>query len=282
MKLTNYNIIVIKLGSALIIDNENHNFRRKWLEDLAMEIYKLREAGKKVLIVCSGAIASASRRLGKNKAALTLTESQAYAAYGQALLVANLQRVFGKSGADLAQILITNEDCQNRRRYLNMRATINKLLELDIIPVINENDTISTNEIKFGDNDVLAAQVVALTDADLLILMSDIQGLYEADPKIKHNAKLIKEIKVVDQKILSLANNKTNAYGTGGIESKIKAAQIANNFGADVIITKGGGKNSIFTLESGKIYSIFKAQKNNLSSRKKMVGKFEVTREINN
>lgn len=280
MKFTDYNIIVLKLGSALVVDSKNNNFRVKWLQDLACDIEKLRNLGIKVLIVCSGAIASASRKLGKNKQELSLDELQAYAAYGQALLIGEMQKIFAKQQIELAQILITNDDCQNRRRYLNMRATISKLLEMDIVPIINENDTISTEEIKFGDNDVLAARVVALSEADLLILLSDIEGLYDSNPKENKGAKLIKEIKQIDHKILALASSKTNIYGTGGVKSKIQAAKIANGFGADMIITKGAGKNPLLALEQQKLYSIFSAKNLKLSSRKKWLSGLKIKGEV--
>ena len=280
MKFSDYNTIVIKLGSSLIIDSEKNSLRTEWLEHFAKEVGKLRLLGLEVVIVCSGAIASAARELGKNRSELSLSELQAYAAYGQALLISDLQKIFKANSIDLAQILITNADCQNRRRYLNMRATISKLLDMNIVPVINENDTIATDEIKFGDNDVLAARVVALTDADLLVLLSDINGLYDSNPKDNDDAKLIRKIAKIDEKILALASSKTNLLGTGGIKSKIRAAGIANNFGADVVLAKGEGKNSVFRLEYDKDFSFFVAKQDGLNSRKKWLSGLENKGEV--
>ena len=269
MKLSDYNTIVIKIGSSLIIDEKSSSLRLKWLKSFAKEVKKLQKAGVDVVLVCSGSIASASKTLGKLRSELNLEESQAYAAFGQAILIGNLRRIFARQGLDIAQILITNEDCENRRRYLNMRATIGKLLEMNIIPVINENDTISTDEIKFGDNDGLAARTVGIVDADLLVLLSDVDGLYDKNPKGNKDAKFLAEVKSITKKIEDLAGEDTSHYGTGGMASKIAAPKIATEFGANVIITKGEGNKSLFGLDKNKKHTLFKAKKSTVSSRKK-------------
>ena len=268
IKLHHYKTIVVKIGSALIVDPENYKLRNKWLKNLAKEIKHLKKLGHRIIIVSSGSIICGCKILKQKRQELGLDQLQATAAFGQIFLIEHFKKQFAKQGLKVAQMLITSDDCQNRRRYLNMNDTINKLLEMDIVPIINENDSIVTDEIRFGDNDQLSAQAAQLINADVVIILSDIEGMYDKNPKLYKDAKLISKISNIDDKIISMAKAETNNFGTGGMASKIKAAQIAVNSGSDLIITKGTDKNVILGLEKGKKYSIFKAKNNPISARK--------------
>jgi glutamate 5-kinase len=269
IQLENYKRIVIKIGSSLIIDSANNKLRDSWLKNLAKEIACLRKKGVEIVIVSSGAIACACKFFNVKKAGLSIEQKQAFAAFGQAELIKILKKIFSSKRVDIAQILITGEDCEDRRRYLNMRATLDNLLNLNIVPVINENDTVITQEIKFGDNDNLSSQVVGLIDADLLILLSDVKGLYDMDPKKNKDAKIVKAIKNVNEKIMSLASTSKSEYGTGGMHSKLLAAKNANKFGADVIITNGLERGALLNLEKSSDFSLFEKSKKAISAKKK-------------
>lgn len=280
LNFSNYKIIVIKIGSALIIEPKNYQLRRKWLDNLAKEVSILKQKGYKVVIVSSGSIICGCKILKKQRKDLALDQLQAVAAFGQVFLIEHFKNQFNKHNLSVAQMLITSADCQNRRSYLNMRDTLDKLLEMDIVPIINENDSVVTDEIRFGDNDRLSAQVAQLINAELLIILSDIDGLYDKNPKEHNNAQLITEINQIDDKIINMAQNATNDFGTGGMASKIKAAQIATNSGTDLVITKGTDKEIILALELGKKYSIFKANINPVSARKKWLSNLTATASI--
>jgi glutamate 5-kinase len=280
LDFSNYKIIVIKIGSALIIEPKSYQLRRKWLENLAKEVSVLKQRGHKVVIVSSGSIICGCKILEKQRRDLALDQLQAVAAFGQVFLIEHFKNQFNKHNLSVAQMLITSADCQHRRRYLNMRDTLDKLLEMDIVPIINENDSVITEEIRFGDNDRLSAQVAQLINAELLIILSDIDGLYDKNPKESANAKLIKEINHIDNNIISMAQNVTNDFGTGGMASKIKAAQIAVNSGTDLVITKGTDKDIILALGSDKKYSIFKANINPVSARKKWLSNLDAIANI--
>ena len=185
--------VVIKIGSALLIDKENGNLNNKWLNSLALDINNLLKLEKEIIIVSSGSIALGKKQL-KLRDNLSLDEKQAAAATGQISLAYAWKDIMGKYGLNIAQILLAPDDTETRRKHLNARATLLKLLELNVIPVINENDTVSTEEIRFGDNDRLAARVAQMCSADLLILLSDINGLYSSDPNINKNSVFIDEI----------------------------------------------------------------------------------------
>lgn len=277
MQLSNYQKIVIKIGSSVIISEKN-TMRKKWLKELAREIKKLQKSGVQVVLVCSGAIACACKALGRERADLDISELQAYAAYGQAILIETIKKQFKAAKLEAAQMLITSADAGNRKRYLNMRSTINNLLDLNIVPVINENDSVATEEITFGDNDGLSVQVAHLISADLLILLSDVAGLYDANPKTEANAKLLTNIKKIDDKIYALAQKDTSKYGTGGMFSKIKAADLATSAGTDVLITKGA--ENIFALEKNKPYSFFKGATKKLSAKKRWISHLKIAGQV--
>jgi glutamate 5-kinase len=229
--------IVIKIGSSLLI--KEGKVRTAWLKSLAEDITKMKEAGQEVIIVSSGAIALGKTKLRIKSKNLTLAEKQAAAAIGQIALMANYQACFAKFGLNVAQILITGDDASDRNRYLNARNTINTLLKNNVIPIVNENDTIAVEEIKIGDNDRLAARIAQIAVADLLILLSDIDGLYDSNPKTNKNAKFIFLVENIDKTIEEMAGGAGSDVGTGGMITKIKAAKMAFNLGCDCIIASG-------------------------------------------
>jgi len=256
MKLKKYQTIIIKIGSSLIVD-KNRSMRIKWLKSLARDIKKLQKNGHKVLLVSSGSIASSCKKLKTDPNLLSLSQKQAYAAYGQAILIEKIGRIFAKAKLDVAQILVTADDCKVEKRKLNIRNCLDNLYKMNIIPVINENDVVAIDEIKFGDNDGLAAEMAILVKADLLVLMSDVDGLYDYDPKLNKDAKIIALPNSSDSILFSKVKKTKSYYGTGGMYSKLESAKKANANQIDVIITKGEGRKPLFALEKKKPYSLF-------------------------
>src|SRR5689334_10628674 len=230
-------LVVIKIGSALLVDPDSGTLRRTWLESLCADVAILRREGKNVILVSSGAIALGRRALKLRSGALKLEESQAAAAAGQVRLAEAYADIL--AGADIvaAQILLTLGDTEERRRYLNARATLKTLIALGSIAVINENDTVATAEIRYGDNDRLAARVASMMEADFLILLSDVDGLYTADPSRHADAKHVPEVRAITSEIERMAEGPVSGYSKGGMESKIAAAKIATAAGAAVIIS---------------------------------------------
>ena len=263
--------IIIKIGSALLIDKEKGTLRKKWLETLAIDIFNLIRLNKEVIIVSSGSIALGKKQLSlKNN--LTLDEKQAAAATGQISLAHAWKEVMLEHGLNVAQILLAPDDTETRRKHLNARATLIKLLELGVIPVINENDTVSTEEIKFGDNDRLAARVAQMCSADLLILLSDINGLYSSDPNKNKNATLIEEVTEISTEIETMAGPANSKISSGGMVTKIEAAKISMNAGCHMIIWDGRLDNPLLKLEENeKTFSWFKAKDHPLNSRKQWI-----------
>jgi glutamate 5-kinase len=209
--------VVIKVGSALLADEEKGAIRTPWLEALAQDIAGLRAGGTEVLLVSSGAVAVGRRQLGLLRPQLRLEEKQAAAACGQILLAHAYQEALARQGIGVAQVLLTLDDTEERRRYLNARSTIETLLRLGAIPVINENDTVATNEIRYGDNDRLAARVAAMICADVLVLLSTIDGLYTADPRLDPDAKLVAEVRAITPEIEAMAGKAPPGYSSGGM-----------------------------------------------------------------
>src|ERR1700757_4045768 len=197
--------IVVKVGSALLVDAESARVNRAWLETLVEDLLRLRRRGQRVILVSSGAIALGRRRLGLKHGTLPLEESQAAAGVGQIRLAHAYKELLESNDVTVAQVLLTLEDSERRRRYLNARATLESLLELGALPVINENDTVATAEIRYGDNDRLAARVAQMTGADCLVLLSDVAGLYSADPNRDPNAQLIHEVRKLGPEIEAMA-----------------------------------------------------------------------------
>src|SRR4051812_22812684 len=232
-------LIVIKVGSALLVDGATGELRRAWLESLCADVAALKRESRKVIVVSSGAIALGRRSLKLKSGALRLEESQAAAAVGQVQLAQAYVDAFRVHDITVAQILLTPEDTEERRRYLNARETLTTLLSLGAVPVINENDTVATAEIRYGDNDRLGARVASMMEADMLVLLSDIDGLYTANPQRDPNARHIAEIAAITPEIEKMAEGPVSGYSKGGMESKIAAAKIATAAGAGVIIASG-------------------------------------------
>ncbi len=231
--------VVVKVGSALLVNSETSSVRVEWLTNLVSGIAQLKRDGKEVVLVSSGAIALGRRMLKLKPGALRLDESQAAAAVGQVKLAQTYVDAFHRHQLEAAQILLTLEDTEDRRRYLNARETLQTLLKLNAVPVINENDTVATGEIRFGDNDRLSARVASMVDADCLVLLSDIDGLYTANPQRDANARHIPEVRAITPEIEAMAEGPVSGVSKGGMESKIVAAKIATSAGAGVIIASG-------------------------------------------
>ena len=231
--------IVVKVGSSLLVDSSAATIKRDWLASLASDIAELRAQNRDVIIVSSGAIALGRRTLNLRNGPLRLDESQAAAAVGQVRLAQTYVDAFHVHGIAVAQILLTLEDTEGRRRYLNARETLTTLLSLGAVPVINENDTVATTEIRYGDNDRLAARVASMIQADMLVLLSDIDGLYTANPQRDSAARHIPEVRAITPDIERMAEGPVSKTSRGGMESKIAAAKIATAAGAAVIIANG-------------------------------------------
>jgi glutamate 5-kinase len=244
-------LVVIKIGSALLVDPDSGTLRRTWLESLCSDVADLRREGKNVLLVSSGAIALGRRALSLRSGPLKLEESQAAAAAGQVRLAEAYADIL--AGADIvaAQVLLTLGDTEERRRYLNARATLKTLIAFGSIAVINENDTVATAEIRYGDNDRLAARVASMMEADLLILLSDVDGLYTSDPSRDAAAAHVAEVEAITPQVEAMAGDTMSGVGRGGMASKLAAAKIATAAGCDVIIAKGTSQHPIAGIRKG-------------------------------
>jgi glutamate 5-kinase len=243
--------VVVKVGSALLVDAEKGRLNRAWLESFAEDVARLRRRGQEVILVSSGAIALGRRHLGLSAGKLKLEESQAAAAVGQIRLAHAYKELLEGHDMTVAQILLTLGDTEQRRRYLNARGTLNTLLALGAIPVINENDTVATAEIRYGDNDRLAARVAQMCGADCLVLLSDIDGLYTANPQEDPNADFISRVLDITPAIEAMASGSTSGLGTGGMQTKIAAAKIAVGAGCHLCIAKGAQQHPIKRIEEG-------------------------------
>ncbi len=243
--------VVVKVGSALLVDRATGQVNRAWVESLAADIAHLRKRGQDVLLVSSGAIALGRRALGLEPGKLRLEESQAAAAVGQIRLAHAWTEVLERYGLTVAQILLTLDDTEQRRRYLNARSTLATLLKFGSIPVINENDTVATAEIRYGDNDRLAARVAQMMSADCLILLSDVDGMYTADPTKNPNAEFLSEIRAITPEIERMAGGVTSDVGTGGMATKVAAAKIAVAAGCHMCIARGRELHPLRRIEDG-------------------------------
>lgn len=267
--------LVVKIGSSLLVDR-SIGLRKAWLQSLAADLADRRSAGDEVIIVTSGAIAMGRSRLnersnlghGSVPSTSRLDEKQAAAAIGQIHLAHAYQANLAEHGLVTAQVLLTLEDTENRRRYLNARATIEALLRLGAIPVVNENDTVATAEIRFGDNDRLSARVAVMASADDLILLSDVDGLYTADPGSCQDAVHIDRVEKITPEIEAMAGGSGSVVGTGGMVSKLIAADIASRAGCRVILASGLGQHPLRQLRDGGPHTEFVAGTNPQSARK--------------
>lgn len=253
--------LVVKVGSALVVDPATGAPDRQWLNAFAADAARLRDRGQQLLVVSSGAVALGRRRLGLKRKALTLPEKQASAAAGQSLLMRAWEEAFEPHGQSVAQVLLTRDDTEVRRRWLNARATVETLLALKAVPVVNENDTVVTEEIRYGDNDRLAARVAQMIGADLLVLLSDIDGLYTADPRRDPSAKRLERVAELTPEILDMAGgaNAGGGVGTGGMATKLAAARIARAAGCATLITLGSRPQPLRAIEEGAAATIIEA-----------------------
>ncbi|MEZ5566322.1 MAG: glutamate 5-kinase [Gammaproteobacteria bacterium] len=243
--------LVLKIGSSLLVDAGTGKLNRLWLESIADELARLRQRGQQVLVVSSGAIALGRPYLGLSRHERRLEDAQAAAAAGQILLAHAWQGLLDAQGIRSAQVLLTPEDTENRRRYLNARNTLETLLRLGVIPVINENDTVATQEIRYGDNDRLGARVAEMTSADVLVLLSDVDGLYDADPTRNPDARLIPEVRELTPAIVALAGPVATEFGSGGMVTKLMAARICMGAGCATVIASGKRLSPLQAIEDG-------------------------------
>ncbi len=263
--------VVVKVGSALLVEGSTGRVNRAWLESLAEDLAAIRARGQEVVLVSSGAIALGRRELGLAAGRLKLEESQAAAAVGQIRLAHAWKEVLEQRGFTVAQVLLTFGDTEQRRRYLNARNTLTTLLRLGAIPVINENDTVATAEIRYGDNDRLAARVAQMVSADCLVLLSDVDGLYSADPTREPGARFIAEVPHITPEIEAMAGGSASEVGSGGMATKVMAAKIAVAAGCSLCIAAGRELNPLRRVESGARCTWFLAEASPVTVRKQWI-----------
>tara|TARA_B100000686_G_scaffold265830_1_gene280409 strand:- start:21990 stop:23126 length:1137 start_codon:yes stop_codon:yes gene_type:complete len=269
--INNAKRIVLKVGSSLLINSKSGKINTSWIKSLAENISFLISNKKEILIVSSGAIALGKNELRLKNKSLKLNEKQAAAAAGQIVLAKAWKNTFEKLNINCGQILVSHSDLEIRKNAMNTRTTLNTLIELNTIPIINENDTVATREIRYGDNDQLAARIAHLLEADVLILLSDIDGLYSKDPYSNKNAKFISKVNFITKEIENMGKNTKSNISSGGMITKIKAAKIATAGGCNLIISDGQKVNSLMKLINGGNHTIFRANLSPKSARKKWI-----------
>jgi glutamate 5-kinase len=263
--------LVVKVGSTLLVDGDKGRLNRAWLESFAADVAALRKRGQEVILVSSGAIALGRRHLNLGTGKLKLEESQAAAAVGQIRLAHAYKELLDAHEITVAQILLTLGDTEQRRRYLNARGTLNTLLALGAVPVINENDTVATAEIRYGDNDRLAARVAQMAGADCLVLLSDIDGLYTADPAVDPDAQFIARVLEITPAIEAMAAGSASLMGTGGMQTKIAAAKIAVGAGCHLCISLGAVPHPLQRIEEGARCTWFVPTSTPVATRKQWI-----------
>ncbi|PXW83143.1 glutamate 5-kinase [Ruegeria sp. P4] len=263
--------VVIKIGSALLVDRTSGALRQDWLLSLAQDVARLKEQGKDVILVSSGSIALGRGALGLPRTELPLEQSQAAAAVGQIRLARAYEEALAPHGITTAQVLVTLEDSENRRRYLNSRATLETLIGLGAVPIVNENDTIATDEIRYGDNDRLAAQVAVTVEADVLILLSDVDGFYSANPALDPQAKRFDRIDTITPEIEAMAGDGVSGLSKGGMITKLLAAKMATAAGCAMAISEGSVMSPVAALEAGAPSTWFTAQGDPQVARKRWI-----------
>ena len=264
-------LIVIKIGSALLFDPHQGGLQSDWMNALADDVASLRQAGKQVVLVSSGSIALGRDKLGMNTGRIKLDEKQAAAATGQIMLAQAWMNALSRHDIQSAQILLAPEDTETRRRHLNARDTMHRLLDYGCVPVVNENDTITTYEIRFGDNDRLAARVAAMMSADLLILLSDIDGLYDRNPRRFEGANHIAVIEDINDEIIAMGDEANADFATGGMATKLAAAKIATSAGVAMMICNGQTYHPLSAINNGAKTSVFTAQIAPTTARKNWI-----------
>ena len=270
-QLKSFRRIVVKVGSSLLVDHSAGALKRAWLDSLAADIASLHKENRDVLVVSSGAIAMGRAVLKLPQGPLKLEDSQAAAAVGQIALARAWSESLGAHGINAGQILLTLGDTEERRRYLNARSTVDKLLEWKSVPVINENDTVATTEIRYGDNDRLAARVATMASADLLVLLSDVDGLYDAPPHLNAKAKHIALVPRITAEIEAMAGEAASDHARGGMRTKIEAGKIATSAGTHMVIASGHVDNPLHAIEAGARATWFLAPGNPITSRKRWI-----------
>jgi glutamate 5-kinase len=270
-RLTDAKRVVVKVGSTLLVDGDKGRLNRSWLESLAEDVAAFRKRGQEVILVSSGAIALGRRHLNLGIGKLKLEESQAAAAVGQIRLAHAYKELLDVHGITVAQVLLTLGDTEQRRRYLNARGTLNTLLALGAVPVINENDTVATAEIRYGDNDRLAARVAQMIGADCLILLSDIDGLYTANPSEDPDAQFIARVLEITPAIEAMAGPSLSDMGSGGMQTKIAAAKIAIGAGCHLCISQGSVEHPLQRIEEGARCTWFVPTSTPLATRKQWI-----------
>ena len=263
--------ITVKIGSALLVDRTTGDLRTKWLKSLARDVATLKGQGADVILVSSGSIALGRAVLDLRRADLPLEQSQAAAAVGQIRLARAYEEALAPHGLTTAQVLVTLEDSADRRRYLNTRATMETLLSLGVIPIVNENDTIATDEIRYGDNDRLAAQIAVTTGADLLILLSDVDGFYTANPGDDPSAKRLDTIENITPEVEAMAGDAGSGLSKGGMKTKLMAARMATAAGCSMIIAQGTNDNPLKSLINGAPSTFFPALTDPQAARKRWI-----------
>ena len=263
--------VVVKIGSALLVSDETGRLRFDWLEGLAADVADLRERGKDVVLVSSGSIALGRRVLRLPEGELSLEQSQAAAAVGQIRLAQAYETVLAPHGITTAQVLVTLEDSENRRRYLNTRRTLGTLTDLGVVPIVNENDTVATDEIRYGDNDRLAAQVASMAGADVLVLLSDVDGLYTANPRLDPAARRLDVVTALTPEIEAMAGGTGSALSRGGMKTKLIAARAAMRAGCAMAITLGAVERPLRALAAGAASTWFEPNGDPHAARKRWI-----------
>jgi glutamate 5-kinase len=275
-RLDAFRRIVVKVGSSLLVDAPAGGLKERWLASLVADLAALHREERDVLVVSSGAIALGRAVLKLPNGPLRLEDSQAAAAVGQIALARTWTEALSRHGLTAGQVLVTLQDTEERRRYLNARSTIEKLLEWRAVPVINENDTVATNEIRYGDNDRLAARVATMMSADVLVLLSDVDGLYDAPPRTSSAAKLVARVERITPHIEAMAGSAGSELSRGGMLTKIEAAKIATGAGTHLIIASGRVDHPLQAMAMGARSTWFVAAGNPVTARKKwIVGSLE-------
>jgi len=272
--------LVIKIGSALVVDSASGRIRLDWLHDLAGDVAAAKARGRDVMIVSSGSIALGRRVLDLPATTLSLEQSQAAAAVGQIRLARAYEQALAPYDITAAQVLLTLEDSANRRRFLNSRATFATLLGLGVVPIVNENDTVATDEIRFGDNDRLAAQVAVMAAADLLILLSDVDGLYTANPMIERDARHVAVVTKITPEIQAMAGDSVNTASRGGMKTKLIAARTATAAGCALVIMKGDIARPLTALGAGQKHTWFAATGDPQTARKNWINAMKPKGEV--
>src|SRR5436305_5625964 len=271
LALTDFRRIVVKVGSSLLVDAAAGRVNETWLASLASDIARLHGEKRDILVVSSGAIALGRAVLKLPKGPLKLEDSQAAAAVGQIALARTWTEALSRHGITAGQVLVTLQDTEERRRYLNARSTIERLLEWRAVPVINENDTVATNEIRYGDNDRLAARVASMASADLLVLLSDVEGLYESPPGSGKNATLVPLVERITPEIAAMAGAAGSELSRGGMQTKIEAAKIATAAGTHMVIASGRIAHPLQAIADGGRCTWFLTPADPIAARKRWI-----------